>query len=149
MTPIRVPILVVTGRHSLSCSLAHGDQRILEVLNDRSSEFLQIKDVEVHRCLCIECTEKLDEATIRKSAIDFVLLRQDKHEAAHRRPFAFVDKHPYRANLLLGEHEIEGILMLKGATDPVVALGREASSFIPITNAQLSSYGAADPPKGV
>jgi hypothetical protein len=114
------------------------------LLNDPSTEFLQFSNVALHQKFFEKNIKNLPDVTIPKSGIDFVLLEQGKHEAPLRRQNALVEKRSYPAFLVLGNYEIRGNLMLKGAPEVVGALKRELSAFFPITHPRVSIVGGAD-----
>ncbi len=111
----RVAILIVADHHSLFGEIKSRGLRMLDVLNDVSTDYLRLHDVAVRRGIQDESISKqLPAVTIPKSAIDFVLLESSKHEAPLRRQHAFVPKDAHTAFILLGEYEIHGTFMFKG-----------------------------------
>ena len=98
----RVTILSVAGSHSFFGSIDNRGLRVLDVLNDISSDYLQLYDVAVLRGIRGELIEQLPEATIPKSALDLVLLESNKHEAPVRRRHAFVPKEMRGVDLAWG-----------------------------------------------
>ena len=133
----RVSILVVSGLHSFFGEVENRGLRVLDVLNDVSTGFLQLHDVTVIRGFHGERIKRIQDAMIPKSAIDFVLLESETHEAPMRRRHSFVEKRAQRALVLMADFEIRGTFMLKGPVDSMVALGRDSSPFFPITSANV------------
>ncbi len=133
-----VTIILVAGQHSYSGLLDNRGLRVLDLLNDPGTEYLRLSKVTLHQKFFEWTIESLPEVTILKSGIDFVLLEQGRHEAPLRRQNVRVEKRSYSAIVFLNEYEIRGTLMLKGAPEAALALSRELSAFLPITNARLS-----------
>ena len=143
----RVATLVIAGQHSFAGLLDNRGLRVLELLNDASTQFLQLFEVVVHvGFINSEIKQQLAEATVPKAAIDFVLLDQSKHESSARRQHAFVEKRPHAAFVTLGKYELQGNLLLKGAPDVVGALARELSDFFPLTSCRVSIVGGSKDP---
>jgi hypothetical protein len=142
-----IAIITVAGQHSFFGTIENRGFRVLEVLNDVNSSHLNLHDVVVRRGIQGECVDRLSEATIPKSEVDFVLLETDKHEASHRRGHAFVPKDSRAALILLGDYEIRGTFMLsKGAMDAIRSLRLGPEVFFPLISPRLSHVGGADPP---
>jgi hypothetical protein len=133
----RVSILVVAGLHSFFGEVENRGLRVLDVLNDASTGFLQLHDVTVFRGFHGDRIKSIQDATLPKSTIDFVLLQSDTHEAPLRRKHAFVEKRPQRALVLMADFEIHGTFMLKGSADSLMALRRDSSAFFPVTSANV------------
>ena len=142
----RVTIIVIAGQHSFAGELENRGLRVLELLNDVSTEFLQLSEVVVHQKFFDGIIKRLPDATIPKAIVDLVLLEQGKHEAPIRRQHALVDKRTYAAFAVVGNYELRGKLMLKGAPDVIGTLTRELSSFFPLTNIRLSMVGGPAEP---
>ena len=133
-----VPALIIAGQHSFACLLENRGQRVLELLNDASTQFLQLHEVLVHRAFESETKQQLREATVPKASIEFVLVNQSKHESPSRRQVAFIQKQPYAAFMAVGGYELQGTVLLRGTPDSFCALARELSDFFPLTNCRVS-----------
>jgi hypothetical protein len=144
-----VTILVITGQHSFSGELANRGLRVRDLLNDVSAEFIQLSKVAVHRHFFDGIIKQLPDASIPKADVDFVLLENDKHEPPIRRQQALVEKRSYSTFAVIGDYELRGKPMLKGAPDTIEALRREFCSFFPMTSAQLSLVGGFEKPVAV
>ena len=143
----RVATLVIAGQHSFAGLLDNRGLRVLELLNDASTQFLQLSEAVVHRgFINSQIKQQLGEATVPKAAIDFVLLDQSKHESPARRQHAFVEKRSHAAFVTLGNYELQGTLLLKGSPDAVGALAGELSDVFPLTSCRLSIVGGSKDP---
>ena len=143
MSTDRVSVLIFTGRHTVAGFVEHSGTRILDVLNDASTEFLNILTGSICRGLEGQPIGVFTLATIPKSAIDCVVLTEEGHEAPLRRKFALVEKKTQGAFVLLPEYEIHGTAMVSRSFDPVLFLGGSASTFFPLVEASISSIESA------
>lgn len=132
-----IPLIVVCRRHSFNCWISHGGQRVLDLLNDKSSGFLRVTSADLSRRGDSVSLGHLDEAVIPKASIDCVLLQNEQHEAPVRRQHSLVIKHPCATFLLLPEHELCGATMWAGRADPLVVLSSDSSAFFPVSPATL------------
>jgi hypothetical protein len=140
----RVSVLIVAGLHSFLGDVENRGVRVLDVLNDDHTAFLHLHDVAVFRGFQGECLKRMNEATIPKRTIDFVLIESMTHEAPLRRRHSYVEKRPQSALVLMTEYEIRGTFMLRGSADSLLTSRRETPTFIPITSAcvkRLESSG--------
>jgi hypothetical protein len=142
----RTSVIVIAGPHSLLGTIDNRGLRVLDVLNDVRTDYLQLRDATLRREIDGMCIGQLSGATIPKTAVDFVLLESDKHEAAVRRNFALVSKPSREALILLGDYEIHGTFMTTGSMDVLPALRQEQTAFFPVTSARLQRVSSVDPP---
>jgi hypothetical protein len=119
--------------------------RALDVLNDISTDYLQLHDVAVRRGIHGDLVQQLSSATIPKSAVDFVLLEADQHEAPLRRTHAFVAKQPLTALILSDDYELQGTSTFKGSADAIRTLRQEKTAFFPVTTANLTRVNGTEP----
>ena len=141
----RVSVIVVAGPHSLFGAIEHRRLRMLDVLSDVSSNYLQLHSVTVRRGIDGQCISQPWEVTLPKSALDFVLLEADKYEAPLRRTYTVVAKQPRAALILVGDYEIRGQFMIKGSFDGLPILCQEPIAYFPVTRARISRITNADP----
>jgi hypothetical protein len=138
----KLPAIFITPEHLLIGQAATRGLRLLEMLTDPNSEYVQLDDVHVARRESkANRLTTLKSATLRKQHLLLAVLGGGKHESPETRRFAYVDKRNYPAFLIVSGYEIEGRLQLKGIPDPASAMSQELKSFIPITRATIS-HGA-------
>jgi hypothetical protein len=138
---------VILGTHAgmQVASVPTRGQRLLDMLNDGGSEFLQITDLGAPITGSSSIRAPLSGAVLRKSQLLLAIL-SEQYEAPERRRFASIPKKVYTAVLTVGAFEICGQLHLKGPNDVVTALARELGSFFPITNATIQNAGLLTSP---
>jgi hypothetical protein len=130
--------VLITSDHWYSCSLANRGQRLLEVLNDVQSEFLQVTDVKVFRHRSQDCVATLPSAVIPKGTIRLAIPTEGKHEALEKRRYAFVEKEHRTVFLVLAGYEISGTFHARGLGDPLAILTYESARFLPVAQASIS-----------
>jgi hypothetical protein len=141
----RVDILIVSGQHSFSGSVENRGLRILDVLNEPSTEFLNLHNVSIQRGFDETSIEHVGATLVPKTAIDFVLLKSETHEAPVRRRHALVAKDRYSAFVTLAHYEIRGKFVAKGTVDPKVVLHQDASAFFAIVSPTINWGGSTRP----
>lgn len=143
----KLPAIFITDEHLLIGEVPTRGLRLLEMLIDPNSEYVQLNDVHVARRESkANRLTTLKEVVIRKELLRLAVLGGGRHEAPETRRFAFVDKQNYPTFVLVSGYEIEGRLQLRGAADPVSAMTHELKSFIPITHAKIGHAGGNGEP---
>jgi hypothetical protein len=142
----RATIFVVSAQHSFLGAIENRGLRVLEILNDLSSDYLDLHDVAVFRGLQGECVKRLPAATLPKSMVDFVLLESHKHEAPLRRTHAYVAKDSHNAFMLLGDFEIHGELTIKWTPNSIRYLQQEQTAFFPVAKPQVMRFNGSESP---
>jgi hypothetical protein len=143
----KLPAIFVTAEHLLIGQAPTRGSRLLEMLTDPNSEYVQIDEVHVARREAKGSRlTTLPRVVLRKQALLMAVLGGGKHESPELRRFAFVDKRNYPAFLIVCGYEIEGRLQLKGAPDPAWAMSQELKTFIPVTQATISHAGGNGEP---
>ncbi|HVX14617.1 MAG TPA: hypothetical protein VHC22_25745 [Pirellulales bacterium] len=143
----KLPAIFVTEEHLLIGEVQTRGLRLLEMLIDPNSQFVQLNDVHVSRRESKASRRTtLKEVVLRKELIRLAVLGGGQHEAPETRRYAFVDKQTYPAFVIVSGYEIEGRLQLRGTSNPVPALTHELKSFIPITHAKISHAGGNGEP---
>lgn len=139
----QVALLFIAGNHSFAAAVEHHSTRVLDLLNDAQSAMLSVRSAAVFSGLRGAPVAEFAEATIQKSAIDCVILAEERHEAPMRRKFGFVDKQTHPAFALLGNYEIRGSVMLERSADPQLLLNSQASAFFPVVAASVTDASDA------
>lgn len=134
---VRIPVCLVTDAHSVIGLLETDGRRVLEVLNDLTTGFLELSEVRSQRLGAQREFVTLPRLLTCKSEITVCAIMQDKHEAAQRRMDAYVPKVPHEIYVLAGACQCQGTISLRGNPDPVQAMQSEFGLFFPITDANL------------
>lgn len=132
---------LITHEHRFKATVYTRGQRLLDILNDRTTDYLSINDVEVYRYSAPnDCVATFSEAIIRKEDLQLAIITGEKHEAPTRRLFGFVQKIPYHVFLTVPGYEVRGKIHLtrEQKAESVAVLSRETGTFFPITSATAS-----------
>jgi hypothetical protein len=134
----KVPAILLVDEHLIAGKVPTRGLRLLEVLNDHSTDWLHVYDVHLARREAkTTCIEALNEVAIRKTQLKLALLGGGKHESPEKRRFAYVDKTPYCAVALVGGYEVRGRLHLNGSPDLTRVLV-DMRDFVPLTDGTVS-----------
>jgi hypothetical protein len=129
-------VVLYVGRHRLEARILTAGYRLLDILNDRLNEFLELYDVQV-TADGAEIGNALPHAVVAKARITLAAILEDSHEAEERRRFSTVEKDQHPARAIVSDFEIEGNMHLEGSPDPALALSGELDTFFAITQASL------------
>jgi hypothetical protein len=132
---------LVTHEHRFKAKVYTRGQRLLDMLNDRTTDFLQINDVEVYRYSAPDVQLGVfEEAIVRKKDLHLAIITHEEHEAPAQRLFGFVQKIPYHVFLTVPGYEVRGTIHLGQRHDhnPISVLSRQTGTFFPVTSATAS-----------
>jgi hypothetical protein len=133
---MKAPVILATDNHLFTAAVPTRGNRLLEVLNDHTTEFLVVNDFRLF-------ADKNDEdsarppAVVRKMNLALAML-PTLHEAAERRMYYFVAKKTHACRIVVGDYTIVGSLSLRGAPDLNAILNTELQHFFPVTEAVVS-----------
>ena len=143
-------VMMITHQHRLNCILPTGGQRLKEILNERTTEYLQIIDVQVFHSIDTDvCVANLPDAIISKSSICLVIIPTEKHEAPEQRMLKRIKKKLYDTFLSILSFEVQGTIHLKNSPQsPQLTeyLVLDLKNFFPITNATISQFNSSAKP---
>lgn len=143
----RASVVLLTYEHRFTATVTTGGRRVLDILNDRTTDYLHIHDVQVFRSFAPETrVASFPDAVVRKEDLSLVLITGERHEAPEKRLYAFVPKKPHHVFITVPGYEVQGRMLLTGAAEPVSILARETGEFFPVTQATVSDVGAAGAP---
>jgi len=132
---------VVTAEHFFRGVVRTHGQRLLDTLNDPTTDFLAMDDVEVFRACQNVRAAQLPTAAVRKDHIGMVLVTTRRHEAPEKQANARREKRRFPAMLACLGYDIEGTVHLRGFADPVNALSHDFHDFFPVTEALVTHGG--------
>ncbi|HWB00692.1 MAG TPA: hypothetical protein VG713_19495 [Pirellulales bacterium] len=130
-------LIVVTDAHWIIGHFATSGNRLLEVLNAPSSEFLHLTDVQIVRRDAAS-TVRMPKAVVRKSQIAIAAPATERHEAPEKRRHAFVNKRTMPAYVIISNVEIRGTIHLRGVGDSVSVLVHEMGNFFPVSQVTVT-----------
>ncbi len=131
---------LITHEHRFKATIYTRGHRLLDMLNDRTTDFLEICDVEVRRLSTPdECIATFEEAIVCKDDLHLAVITGEAHEAPAQRFFGFVQKIPYNVFLTVPGYEVRGVMHLSDPRrpNPVAVLARETGVFFAVTAATV------------
>lgn len=134
-------VTVVTTEHFFRGVVRTHGQRLLDSLNDPTTDFFAMDDVEVFRASYNVRAAQLPTAAVWKRHIGMVLITVRRHEAPERQANARRVKQQFPAMLTCLGYDIEGTVHLRGLADPVNALSHDFDNFFPVTEALVTHGG--------
>ncbi len=134
-------IMAAVSDHWLLGSLPLQDSRIREELNDSSTDFVQLHDVEVHAYAKLECVAKLSTMVVPKCKLEFIVAPSGTHEAPEKCWNNWTAKDAFKAFTIVSKYRIQGTLHVPTlALDPQRALMHQDGKFFALTQVSLG-YG--------
>jgi hypothetical protein len=139
-------VVLITHQHRIAGAVQTKGKRLLDVLNDKTTDYLDIRDVQVFRGTDTEtCVAAFPEALALKADISLMVVLAEKHEAPRKRLYGFVRKRPYPVFITVPGYEIQGRMHLTGPPEPLAVLARETDVFFPVTQATVSQVITGEP----
>ena len=143
-------VMMLTHQHRLDCILPTGGQRLQEILNVKTTEFLRIFDVQVFHGIDADvCVSKLSDVSINKASICLVIIPTEKHEAPEQRMLKRFNKNLYETFLSVLSFEVQGTIhLINSPHSPQLTnyLVNDLNNFFPITNATISQVNSSAKP---
>ncbi len=130
--------------------VATEERRVLDILNDRSSEYVQLAEVRLYLSADLaEPVATLPKAVIPKANVVFMMITEERHEAPRKRVSFFVRKDHFEVFATVPGFEVKGYLHLTTRMDGLaylVKLNRDGSTFFPVTDSSVSQMGPFSEP---
>ena len=139
-----VPAALFTNGHILVCRISTRGNRLLDLLNNSSSEFLQLEDVQTYRVTCRSHVASFPDGVIRKSRLLLAILTDNRCKDSTRRNYAQTVKDQYAGFITIGDLEIRGKLHLGRHPDVATFLLHATGNFFPVTEANVSCVDNED-----
>ncbi len=142
MSSTSTRITVAVSDYWILGTLPLENTRIQDLLNDSSTAFLQLHDVEVHKLANCDCIATLSNLVVPKNKLEFILVPSDKHEAPDKRWNNRKSKQGYTAFTILSQYSVFGTLHLDTEpTDSRYVLTHQLGSFFALTDACVHRGG--------
>lgn len=141
MDPEHLSVTAVTQEHFFKGTFSTHGLRLLDSLNDVTSDFVTLENVEIFRASYNVRAAELAKAAVWKEHISMVLVTSRRHEAPGKQATHRRDKQHYLAFLTCYGFDVQGTVHLRGHPDPVNALSNELGTFFPVTDATVTHGG--------
>jgi len=140
-------VIVFSGRHAMLAELSSGQKRLSDVVNDPMHKQFTLEQVKINNA------DKMDEnvaeyerITIRRDAIQAILVMSEPFRPPQQRISNFVPKQPVRVAVLLPSFHIVGNIFLNGKLDPADFVLDGSESFAVVSNAVVTLTSRAGNP---
>lgn len=138
-----VSVVLITERHRYTCAILAAGRRLLDILNDRLTDYLWLEEVRVAwGDDPDQFIATVPRACLRKQALRAAVITSEVHEAPQSRLISYVPKIRRPVFLTLPALEVRGTLHLSAWAEPLDTLDPEKGEFFPVTGATLSWGGA-------
>jgi len=139
-------VMAAVSGHWLVGAMLSAGTRIQDVLNDGSTDFVHLMDVQVCGIAQPEsCLATLSKVLIPKCKIQLVILPADRHEAPKKRWNNLTVRATTNVFTIVSKYRIQGELNLPTSSDdPLSTLTHQLGRFFPITQASLSGPGVKE-----
>ncbi len=143
-------VALVAGDHWMTALVASEDRRVLDIVNDKGSEYLSLVEVRLYVSADLaEPVATLPKAIVPKANITFLMITEERHEAPRKRANFFVRKDHYEVFATVPGFEVKGYVHLNARTDGLaylIKLNREGATFFPVTDSSVSQMGPFSEP---
>jgi hypothetical protein len=145
---LRIPIVTAdffTSTHRFSASVAVGSRRFTDVLNDRISDYLEIRNIYVSRIDRpgeILGTYKL--ASLIKAHITFIVIASESSAQSQEQQYKTFTRRAEDVFLTVSSFEIQGKLEIVGKFDLKAILATGTTTFMSIIGAQAVNANHPD-----
>lgn len=139
-----IPLILVVENHWLLGKLRTSDLRVLDILNDPQTDYLDLHDVKVFSSGDQQnCLADLPEAIVPKERLQLLIIPTDKYEKSRKeRMHRIVDKKSLDVSTVAAGYFIQGKLHVRShGYDSRYTLTHVLGHFFPITDATISRPG--------
>ena len=136
----KIPTIVIFNDYWLAGMIPNTGLRVLDTLNDPSSDFVMLKDAKLYREKHREdhSIATFSEVVIPKERISLVVIPRHEHESPDNRRNARVDKRCCQGMFVVPRYSIRGDIHLTGLhDDSLYTLVTDLGGFFPVTNATI------------
>ena len=138
------PVILVVENHWLLGKLQTSDKRVLDILNDPQTDYLDLQDVKVFSSTNRQkCLANMPTAIIPKESLHLLIIPTDKFEGSrNKRIHRIVEKRELDVCTVAAGYLVQGKLHIKShGYDARYTLTHVLSNFFPVTDATLSGPG--------
>ena len=133
------PVILIVADHWLMGRIATKRIRVLEILNDPNTDYLDIHEVQVfHRAGGKNLIDAVSDVVIPKQKLSLLVIPSDQHEAPETRRYAVVEKKVFPTFLGVAGCTVQGKLhVTMRRAESFHTLTHGVGEFFPITQATV------------
>jgi len=144
------PVVLVADQHLIRCGVPTDGKRLLDVLNDKTTEFLRLLEPQLSPMTDPQMrVAAFARGLVPKPNISLALIIEEKHEAPQKRANMMVRKNTFEVYVTVPGYEVRGFVHSERALEPLdfqARLVREGQVFFPITEVTLTPVGPLGEP---
>lgn len=149
-SPSSSRVIVFSERHAMLAEVESLTRRLSDVVNDPMHKVFQLDNVTINSVDRMdESLAKHDKVTIKRDAIQAILVLSEPARPPHQRISNFVPKQPTRIAALLPSFHIVGNVFLSGKLDPTSFVMDGAETFAVLSDATVTLISRTDKPINV
>lgn len=138
-------VVMVLSHYILKCDVPTKGLRLLDFLNDRNVNFMQVENGTLFRRNDAEPVASSSQTLAVKDNIEMIVLAEETRPGDRELFYATLGKRTVSVIVSLPVSVVEGTLHLKSAKDPNSFLTLEAGAFVPVTNATIHHLSTTTP----
>ncbi len=132
-------IILLTDRHTMLAEMSTGNRRLSDVVNDPLRRHLTLENVRINRSdRLAESVGSYAQVTVRREAVQGVLIMSEPPRAPQQRLASFVAKTPVRVAVLLPAMLIEGNVFVAGKAEAALQVLEGTEGFAVISDATVT-----------
>ncbi len=132
-----VTAVLILSDFCLQCEIATRGQRLLDVLNDGNTRFVQTRGGRLLSTSGLEPVAEIGETLVVKDNLVMALLMNAGAQSARSLFFATLERNTAQVVMTLPRALVRGEMHVKRARDAQTFLTVEAGNFIPVSNARV------------
>jgi hypothetical protein len=140
-------VIVFSERHAMLAEVESSQRRLSDVINDPLHKLFQLENVTINSADRMdESLAKHDRVTIKRDAIQAILVMSEPARPPHQRISNFVPKQATRVAALLPAFHIVGNVFISGKVDPTNFVLDGIESFAVLSDATVTMTSRTDKP---
>lgn len=133
-------VVCFTEHYSFRATVLTGNKRLSDLLNDKSSDYLELSDVEVYRIIQLNApVMHTKEFYLKKERIILVAILSEERGTRAGRLYSYVPRQRRPVVLMLSTFEVQGYIHLQSKWEIYGPIAREGDTFIPVTEAMATA----------
>jgi hypothetical protein len=140
-------VIVFSDRHAMLADVESSQRRLSDVVNDPMHHIVQLENVMINNAEHMdECLARHDRVSIKRDAIQAILVLSEPSRPPHQRLSNFVPKQAIRVAALLPALHIVGNIFIGGKVDPTNFVFEGVEAFAILGDATVTMTNRTDKP---
>jgi hypothetical protein len=149
-TALASRVIVFSDRHAMLADVESSQRRLSDVVNDPLRHMFQLENVTINSVDRMdECLARHDRVSIKRDAIQAILILSEPARPPHQRLSNFIPKQAVRIAALLPALHITGNIFIGGKVDPTNFILDGVEAFAVLGDATVTMTSRTDKPINV